>query len=314
MMLALVAAAAVLIALPGLTDRLGRQLAPQEWARLCAIGLGGGLGLFELAAVLRAAPPVLRVAGVPLLAAACERMLGPLLAGGAAASWGAAVTALVLPAFAAAVWLRGRRVRCRIASDLWLGERTVIAGHDVVVLPIGRPLAVSFATTANDETVVVSVGLLERLDGQQTAAVVRHEVAHLRLRHQRLLTVAAVAEGVIGWLPPVARSASALRLAVERAADEAASSVSPGARRDVRDSLLALAGLSSVASAAAFADPRTVAARIAALDAPPARPGAGLHTLLYAPGAAAGLVGAPALVSWGGHVQMVVAMAGRCAA
>lgn len=314
MMLALVAAAAVLVALPGLTDRLGRRLAPQEWARLCGIGLGGGLGLFELAAVLRAAPPVLRAAGVPLLAAACERMLGPLLAGGAAASWAATVAALLLPALAAVVWLRGRRVRLRIASELWLGERTVIAGHEVVVLPISRPLAVSFAATANDETVVVSSGLLDCLDRRQAAAVVRHEVAHLHLRHQRLLAAAAVAEGVAGWLPPVARSAGALRLAVERAADEEASSRSPRARRDVRDSLVALAGLSSVSGVAAFADVRTVAARIAALDAPPARPGAGLHTLLYAPGAAAGLAAAPALLSWSGHMQMVVAMAGRCAA
>jgi len=205
-------------------------------------------------------------------------------------------------------------VRRRVASELWLGERTVIAGHEVVVLPIGRPFAVSFATAASDETVVVSGGLLECLDERQAAAVVRHEVAHLRLRHQRLLAVAAVVEGVVGWLPPVARSVGALHLAVERAADEEASSAAPGARHDVRESLLILAGLSSVSGVAAFADARTVAARIAALAASPAPPGAGLHTLVYTPGTAAGLVAAPALLSWGGHLRMVVAMAGRCAA
>ncbi|MFP5318208.1 MAG: M48 family metalloprotease [Acidimicrobiia bacterium] len=312
MTLTLLAAAGALVALPGLTDRFGRRLAPEEWARLCGLGLGGGLALFELAVLLRAAPPLLRAVGVPGLAAACSRVIGPLLAGGPTVTWAAGVAAVAVPARIGMAWWRAARVRRRIACDLWLGERAVIAGRDVVVLPVSRPIAVSFATTAGEEAVVVSAGLLDRLDHKQVEAVVRHEAAHLRRRHQRLLSVAAAAEGVAGWMPPVRRSARALRLAVERGADEEAAAASSGGRIDVRDSLLALAGLPPAPEVAAFADPATVAARIAALDAPPRRPGIASHALLYAPGAVAGLMAAPALVSWAGHVRTVVAMAGRC--
>lgn len=311
-MVALVGAAVVLIALPGILDRYGRRLVPREWAWLCAAALGGGLLLLELTFLLRTLPPMLRAAGIGWMASACERMLGPLMAGGTAGTWAAGMAAVALPAAGAVVSRRSRRTRDRIADDLWLGESRVIAGHSVVVLPVARPLAVSFER-AGEQHIVASDGLLTLLDEAQTAAVIRHEAAHLRHHHQRLLSIVAVAEQVLGWLPPVARSAAALHLAVERWADDDAAGKTPASRLAVRDSLLALAGLSPVLGTAGFTDARTVVARVEALEAPAPRPAVGAHLLLYVPGGAAAAIAAPALVAWGSHARMIVAMAGRCA-
>lgn len=312
MMLAVVGAALVLVALPGIFERVGRRLASREWTWLCAGALAAGLALLEIGMVLRSAPPVLRAVGVGGLARACERLLGPLLTGGPTVGWAAGAAAIAL---AGAVGLSRRSlrdVRRRVAAELWLGERRVVAGHPVVVLPVARPLALSFEHRRHRQVIVVSNGLLDALSPTQVAAVVRHEAAHLRYRHQRLLTLATVADRVLGWLPPVARSAAALHLAVERWADEEAARPSPAARQAVRDSLLTLAGLCPVAGVAGFADVSTLAARITALESPPPPPPVSQHVLLYLPGSAVGLVAGPALLAWGDQVRMVLAMAGRC--
>lgn len=310
-LLAVVGAAAALVALPGALDRFGRRLRPWEWGWLSTIGLGGGLVLLEAVLLLRAAPTLLRAGGVVWLATACERVLQPLVAGGPVVGWAAALGAVALPASAAVHWRRGRRLRARLAGDLWLGERRVIGGHPVVVLPIARPMALSFEHHGAP-SIIVSDGLLRVLDDAQVEAVVRHEAAHLRHAHQRLLTVAAVAEGVLGWLPPVARTAGAVRLAVERWADEEAAASAAGGRHAVRDSLLVLADVDPLAGVAAFTDAATIVARVAALESPSPPPLVRQHLLLYVPGSVAGAVAAPALVTWGGHVHMVLAMSGRC--
>lgn len=306
-----VGAAASLVVLPGVLDRVGRRLQPREWAWLCAVGLGGGLALTEMVLVLRAAPTLLRAAGVGWLATACERVLRPLVIGGPVLGWTAAAAAVILPIAALASWRRARRLRARLAADLWLGDARVIGGHTVVVLPVPRPLALSFGHDG-ESMIVLSDGLLDGLDGPQIEAVVRHEAAHVRHRHQRFLAVAAIAEGVLGRLPPVARTAAALRLAVERWADEEAAGPTRKARVALRDSLLRLAGVAPVAGVAAFTDAGTVAARVTALDFPPPRPRLPQHAMVYVPGTMAGAVAAPAVITWGGHVHMLLAMAGRC--
>lgn len=311
-MLAVVGVALTLLALPGITRPVGRRLPPPEWAWLCALSLAGGLALLELALVLRSAPPVLRAMGVGWLASACERLLGPLLAGGPALSWAAGAAAGAMPAAAALAWRQGARMRRRLAAELWLAERRVIGGHTVVLLPVERPFAASFECGQHGQAIVVSDSLLSALEPAQAEAVVRHEAAHLRCGHQRLLTLATAAEMVLGWFPAVAGSAAELRLAVERWADEQAALPSPAARRAVRDSLVVLAGLASGPGLATFADARTVAARITALEAPPPRPPLGQHALLYLPGSVAGLVAMPALLAWGRHFHMVLMMSGRC--
>lgn len=65
-----------------------------------------------------------------------------------------------------------------------------------------RPLALSFELPHQEQFIVLSEGLLHALDASQAQAVVRHEAAHLRSRHQRLRTLASVPEQALGWLPP----------------------------------------------------------------------------------------------------------------
>lgn len=311
-MLAVLVAAVVLLTLPGISVRAGRRLPPKEWTWLCVTAVGGGLVLLEAGLVLRGAPPVLRAAGVAWLAKACERMLGPLLAGGPAASWVAGAGAVAIPMASVLVLRTGRRVRRRLTAELWLGELRLIAGYAVVVLPIRRPLAFSFDLGNHQQVIVASDGLFGALGPSHSEVVLRHEAAHLRHRHQRLLALSTVAERVLGWFPGVTRSAAALNLGVERWADEDAAGSSPAGRLAVRNSLLALAGLSPVEGVAPFADAKTVAARLVALESPPLRPSFSQRAPLYLPGGAAGLAATPALLAWGSHMHMVLAMSGRC--
>lgn len=310
---AVAVAALALLVLPGLAGRVGTRLAPGEWAWLCALALGAGALVLEVALVLRAAPGVLDAAGVDTVAAACSRVIAPLLVGGPVVTWAAAVAAVALAAAAVAAVAGGRRVRLRLAADLWLGESRRIAGHDVIVLPLSRPLAASFATDRG--TIVVSSGLLDRLAPEEVDAVVGHEAAHLARRHHRHLTVAAAVAPLLGRLPGVGRSLAALHLALERCADEDAAAGTAGGRDVLRRCLLRLLDLPAPpAGLAAFAEARTIAARVEALAAAPPTAGTAAHLAMYAPGVAVAGVAGPGLYQWGGQFHTVVAMAGRCMA
>lgn len=305
-------AAMGLLLLPGAVARFGSRLPPREWVWLCVVAVAGGAALLETALVLRAAPGVLDILGVHAVAAACVRVLGPLIAGGPAVTGTAAVAAAVLAVAAMASVLAGRRLRHRLHADLWLGQPRRIAGHDVVVLPTDRPMALSFV--AGEPTIVVSRGLLHRLADDEVAAVVRHEAAHLAARHQRLLTVIEAIAPVLGRLPGVRRSFAALHLAVERTADERAVGASPVERDTLHRTLLHLLDVTELpAGVAGFAEARTIAARVAALAAPPPQLPGVAHAALYVPGTMAATAIIPGLYRWGDQLHGIVAMAGRCA-
>lgn len=309
-MIAALAAAFTLLALPAALGRVGRHLAPGEWAWLCAIAIGGGAVLIETVLVLRAAPGALAAAGFDSFAAACSRVLGPLVTGGPVVTWTAAAAAAALPAAAAVATVRARSVRQRLAGDLWLGDERDLAGQAVVVLPADRPIAVSFR--APEPVVVVSQGLVDRLDNDELAAVVDHEAAHLAHRHQRLQVVRVAVAPTFGRLPIIRRSIAALDLALERAADEAAAGHDPNRRAALRRSLLTLTGLAPVPGVAGFADAETLAARLGALDEPPAPLAPIAHPLLYVPGLTAAALAALLVADRIDRTVAVVAMARRC--
>lgn len=310
-MIAALAAAFALLALPAALGRVGRRLAPGEWAWLCAIAIGGGGVLIETVLVLRAAPGALAAAGFDAFAAACSRVLGPLVTGGPVVTWTAAAAAAALPAAAVVATVRARRLRQRLAGDLWLGDERELAGHAVVLLPVDRPIAISFR--APQAVIVLSQGLVDRLDNDELVAVVDHEAAHLAHRHQRLQAVRVAVAPTLGRLPIIRRSVAALDLALERSADEAAAGHDPNRRAALRRSLLALAGLAPVPGAVAgFADAETLAARVRALDEPPAPLAPFAHRLLYVPGVAASALAAPLVADRVDRTVAVIAMAGRC--
>jgi beta-lactamase regulating signal transducer with metallopeptidase domain len=81
---------------------------------------------------------------------------------------------------------------------------------------------VAYSVDGSPPQVVVSEGFEARVGADMAAFVIDHERAHLRRRDRRLLVVSALVDATFGFVPMVRRSALALMLAVERAADEAA--------------------------------------------------------------------------------------------
>ncbi len=312
MALVLVMAGVGLLLLPGLTRGLGRRLPPPQWARLCSAALVGGTVAVELGAVLRASPTVLRAAGVPMLAAACERVVGPMLVGGPVVGWVAAVVAAALPILAFAGLRRARR-RCRQAwVEPSLGSHHRHGHFDLVLLPTDEVLA--FSVEGSPSQVVLSEGLVATLDADQLEAVVRHEVAHLDHRHQRTLLLASALERAFAVVPPVKRSTAALRASLERWADEVAASEGETARSALRHALLHVSRVLAAPAVAAFSSADSVGERLDALTRPPALLSGRGRLVLYAPGVALGMAAALGVGSWTGEAWMVIAAAGRCLA
>jgi Zn-dependent protease with chaperone function len=301
-----------LLVLPGGARRLGRQLDPAEWARLSAALLVSGAAVVWLSTVLFAAPTVLRAAGVPHLAEACERMLGPLVLGGPAVGWSALVLAVALPVLSGVGIGRARRDQRWCHVEPWLGEHERFDGHDLVVLPTVEMLAVSVQGCPSQ--IVVSKGLVDTLSPTELAAVLRHEAAHLEHRHHRFLVVATALEHGFAVLPLVGRSTGALRTALERWADEAAAGEGDVARATLRSALLGVTMAIVDPALAAFAAAETVIERLDALDGDLSRPSAFRHAAVYLPAVAVSAAVLVALGAWAGDVRALLAMSGRCPA
>ncbi|MGH2386008.1 MAG: M56 family metallopeptidase [Candidatus Limnocylindria bacterium] len=308
---ALLASGAGLLLLPALSRPLGRQLPPHQWARLCAIALGAGGAIVEVAAALYAAPTVFRAAGIPAIAALCERMLGTLVPGGAWAGWVAAAVATMMPALAGIGVRRARRTQHAVHAEPWLGEHADWHGLDLVVLPTAHPVAVS--VPGDPAQIIVSEGLLASLEPSALEFVLRHEAAHLEHGHHRYLLLATAMDHALAFFPPARASTRAMRAALERWADEVAAGARPADRRTLRDALLDVTGAIVSPALAAFSTSDTVVERVDALDRDVPRPGLATRAALYTPGLALGGVAIVALGTWAANAQMIVAMAGQCA-
>ncbi|MDQ3944360.1 MAG: M56 family metallopeptidase, partial [Actinomycetota bacterium] len=245
-----------LLALPGAARRLGRELVPAEWARLSAGLLLGGAAVVWLAAVLFAAPTVLRALGVPHLAEACERMLGPLTPGGPVLGWSALAVVGALPLFSAVGFARARREQRHFQIEPWLGHHERFGGHDLVTLPTDELLALSVDGCPSQ--IVVSSGLVAAVSPSELAAVLRHEAAHLEHGHHRFLLLASAIEHGFAVVPFVRRSTRALRAALERWADEAATGGECASRAVLRNALLGVTMAIVNPAVAAFAAAETV--------------------------------------------------------
>lgn len=278
---------------------------------MTAVTLTAGLGLLEVGLLFSAIPTVLRFLGVDALAEACERLLAPLTRGGTVVGWTAALLALVLGVLAIRSVRRVRGVRQMLSAELWLGERRLIGSTDVLVVPVGMPFAV--ALDGPDPSILISKEMLDSLTTTELEAVVRHEAAHLARHHGALLVLASVVEDSVGRLiPPLRRSAQALRFAIERWADEEAVADSASDRGVLRSALVAVACSHAALPVLAFSGAETVAARVAALEQSPLRPSRLAHVAAYAPGVALATGSVVALTTWTGHAHMLLSMTGTC--
>lgn len=103
----------------------------------------------------------------------------------------------------------------RATRGLATGTARPLGGTLVHVTAVAHP-----AAYALPGKVVVSQGLLALLDAPERDAVLAHELAHLRLRHHRLLFFAQVVAATLG--PLARRARAALGRELEVIADQAA--------------------------------------------------------------------------------------------
>lgn len=95
---------------------------------------------------------------------------------------------------------------------------TPLGGFTVVESP--EPLA--YTVGLHRRMVVVSSSMLSELTGEERAAILAHERAHVRGWHTALLTVARIVGRAFGSFPPARTATRQLVLGLESAADDAA--------------------------------------------------------------------------------------------
>lgn len=273
MNLALLVVGLALVALPGATAGLGRQLAPDEWARHSAVSLRAGLWAVWIGLLLTSAPAVAAAVSLPDVADACNHVLGLWLPGGRLVGWAAVVAVAVFQDRIIVARFRSREALAALRVEPWLGRHEARAGYTLVVVPTEVSLA--YAVEGSPPQVVVSEGLAGAVPAAELDAIVRHELCHLDHGHRRHLELALAVDATLGRFGWARRSTAELRLAVERWADEAAADLT--SRATVRHALETVA-LSMVAAATpppasvapAFTTAETVRARLAALATTPA--------------------------------------------
>nr|WP_246401637.1 M56 family metallopeptidase [Jiangella mangrovi] len=103
--------------------------------------------------------------------------------------------------------------------DLFLVARPT-AHTGVVVVEAGVPAA--YAVPGRHGAVVLTTAARDALSRPELAAVLEHERAHLRARHDRLLTVTGTFATAAPWVPAARIGHRSLRMLAEMHADDAA--------------------------------------------------------------------------------------------
>lgn len=212
------------IALPGIRPRPMLEASPRWYMRLSVLSsVVGTVGVVCAASLSTFVGVVHLLLGVP---STPVDHLAPEGSPGAAIAAGALAWMLVRSAVFVS---RVRRMRKACRADGWLGDHDLVGDVDLVVLPTAAPVA--YNVPGPRPQIVISQGLRHQIDGDLLRFVVDHERAHLRSRHSGVVLLAATLETVFRPVPGAARTAIALRLAVERAADEDAAGTEPARRR-----------------------------------------------------------------------------------
>lgn len=267
-MIAVVAFGWALLAFPGAARHRRNLAEPATEARMTAWSFAIGSGLVGVGLVSMSVPTLLDGVGAHHLAAFCRILIHDVLAGGHLGGAAAALLMVVLSVRAFTGWRRLRRIQRAAVIEPWVGdhhrvgdeyELVVLPTTDFIALTVGGPVA----------QVVVSDGLVAALTDEELTMVLRHELAHLRGRHQYYLAMAALVDAMFGWVPAVRSSTRVFRLAVERSADEEAAGSDPEARRVLYSALTAAARCLPQAGTASFGGVDMVLERLRALESNP---------------------------------------------
>jgi Zn-dependent protease with chaperone function len=286
------------------------ELATARWPRRSpaaaimlwqAMGLGWGLAAIGTLAALGADPEGPGVAGgvLTVLDRAARNVTGEVRPPGLAAAMrllclgaSAALLALlcwVLIASTGAV-LRDRRRHRALLSLLAHGDPKVPGA-----LVVDYPAAAAYCVPGLRSRIVISAGALDLLDQAELAAVLAHERAHLRERHDLVLLPFTALARAFPWSVLVQRSYASVALLVEMLADDHAARQRPA--RELVTALIRVGAAGTPAGTLAVADEDAedesgVTARVERLLTP--APGLGLGARILVCSTAAALVVVPA--------------------
>lgn len=209
-----------------LAEPVSRMLAGARWpardpigALLLwqAIGLAGGLALLGAGVTYGLAPLGDSLPTALGAVFSTQLHLGTPYLLALSASAALAVRLLSVLGLAAARTLRARR-RHRNLLDVLATQWPAMAGAQV----LAHPLPVAYCLPGLRSRLVVSQGALAALSADELAAVLAHEQAHLRERHD-LVVLPFVAWGATApWVPGMARAQAAVAALVEMRADDVA--------------------------------------------------------------------------------------------
>lgn len=200
--------------------------------------------------------------------------------------------------------LTGRRSADRIRPDCGaepdLPPRPRAAAAPVVdemladVRILDHPTAVAYTVPGWHSRVVLSVGMLDLLSRAELVAVIDHERAHVRSRHDLLVLPFQAWATTLGWLPGVRAAAAAVAELTEMLADDWAGRRSSPSALARALATVALAGVPADSGVVGYQTPavagRSVAARVMRLLHPHPLP---FLQLLWAHLAAALLLALP---------------------
>lgn len=304
-----------MVALPFLLRRLGRRLQPGHWSALCAIALAGGTVLVVGAGLLASLSTALRVVGLPRAARSCDAMFGHLVPSGSPLALAAlGVTLSVLALGFRALYCFHQDVK-RSWVEPGIGSRLRRDGpFEVVVLDDSRRRALCVpATSGRRSQVLLTTGLIDALPPAQLDVVCAHEEAHIRLAHGSFRALASAVEQGMWFWPPAKASAKALRLSLERWADETATGSAPLARACLRSALLSVAIDEQHSALAAFSVLDGLVERLSAMSGPAQANQARVWwPVLLSPGLLLGALAVFAMSRLGHDAYCIVSMAAGC--
>ena len=226
---------------PALLARAGWPRRDPLVALVCwqAVGLAGGLSMIGALLVHGLAPWGHSLPEAAWSVATAQPAGAPVRGDHWVALTLAAVLASELVGVLLLSWVRTARTRRRHRELLELVVQPSAELPDTRLLE--HPAPVAFCIPGARPLLVLSSGMVAELDGEQLAAVVAHERAHLREHHHLLLLPFVAWEAA---LPAAARAHASVRELVEMRADDVALTSLSGSipRRTLARAIVAAAG------------------------------------------------------------------------
>jgi Zn-dependent protease with chaperone function len=229
---------------PALLARAGWPRRDPLVALVCwqAVGLAGGLSMIGALLVHGLAPWGHSLPEAAWSVATAQPAGAPVRGDHSVALTLAAVLASELVGVLLLSWVRTARTRRRHRELLELVVQPSAELPDTRLLE--HPAPVAFCIPGARPLLVLSSGMVAELDGEQLAAVVAHERAHLREHHHLLLLPFVAWEAALPVLPAAARAHASVRELVEMRADDVALASLSGSipRRTLARAIVAAAG------------------------------------------------------------------------